>query len=295
MLLRCGHLRLDAPQALVALGRPPDALGLQGDRERAGLRPLPRRRARPRPGSPSGRRRRPGGVLAPVARGTQPRARSRWTAPHRFRGRDSGSRPWSERAAAPQSSCSACLRASSSTRKAPRARPFEIVAGVVVAPLDLDLDRAQPYGSRRLRLWRRRGAPIAPDAEVPLVRVQEAGAVAGRGLTGDRYAAGRGTFSGRGRGGELTLIEAEALEELAADGHHGRLGASAAQCRHARHRPQRARRPSLSDRWCRVRRPQARRAVRPSAAPGSGRHVARTRAPRRLARGPARERHDPRG
>ena len=173
--------------------------------------------------------------------------------------------------------------------------PFEIVAGVVVAPLDLDLDRAQPYGSPRPASGVVEALLLAPDAEVPLVRVEEAEAVAGRGLTGDRYAAGRGTFSGRGRGGELTLIEAEALEALAADGHHGRLGAGAAQCRHARHRPQRARRPSLSDRWCRVRRPQARRTVRPSATPGSSRCPARTRASRRLARGPARERHDSRG
>ena len=43
-------------------------------------------------------------------------------------------------------------------------------------------------------------------------------AVAGRGLEGDRYFSGAGTFSGSGRGYELTLIEAEALEALAADG-----------------------------------------------------------------------------
>ena len=96
--------------------------------------------------------------------------------------------------------------------------PFEIVAGVVVAPLDLDLDRAQPYGSPRPASGVVEALLLAPDAEVPLVRVEEAEAVAGRGLTGDRYAAGRGTFSGRGRGGELTLIEAEALEALAATG-----------------------------------------------------------------------------
>lgn len=47
--------------------------------------------------------------------------------------------------------------------------------------------------------------------------VERATAVAGRGLEGDRYHDGTGTFSHwRGRR-DLTLIEAEALEELARD------------------------------------------------------------------------------
>jgi hypothetical protein len=47
-------------------------------------------------------------------------------------------------------------------------------------------------------------------------------AYAGRGLDGDRYAAGAGTFSPRGDrrpGYDLTLIAAEVLDELAAAGH----------------------------------------------------------------------------
>jgi MOSC domain-containing protein YiiM len=44
--------------------------------------------------------------------------------------------------------------------------------------------------------------------------VDEIDAVAGRGLEGDRYASGRGTFSGPGRGYELTLVEAEVLDEI---------------------------------------------------------------------------------
>jgi MOSC domain-containing protein YiiM len=54
--------------------------------------------------------------------------------------------------------------------------------------------------------------------EVPLA-VERAQAVAGLGLEGDRYFEGVGTFSykGRGNGRDLTLIEAEALEGLAAD------------------------------------------------------------------------------
>jgi len=49
--------------------------------------------------------------------------------------------------------------------------------------------------------------------------VSTAEAVEGRGLLGDRYERGAGTFSNpRGRGYDLTLVEAEALEELSAKG-----------------------------------------------------------------------------
>ena len=49
--------------------------------------------------------------------------------------------------------------------------------------------------------------------------VELATAVAGKGLEGDRYAEGAGTFSRRGGSGrDLTLIEAGALAELAAGG-----------------------------------------------------------------------------
>ena len=47
----------------------------------------------------------------------------------------------------------------------------------------------------------------------PLVAVEEVRAVAGKGLEGDRYAEGRGTFSSRpGTGRQVTLIESEAVE-----------------------------------------------------------------------------------
>jgi hypothetical protein len=87
-----------------------------------------------------------------------------------------------------------------------------IEAGWLVAPLDLRRgigappDKAGP-GSVA-------GLLIAPEAEAPLVAVESVVAIAGRGLDGDRYAAGRGTFSGPGRGYELTLVEAETLDEL---------------------------------------------------------------------------------
>jgi MOSC domain-containing protein YiiM len=91
----------------------------------------------------------------------------------------------------------------------------------VVAPLDLHLDRARPYdfpgadattGSVEALL-------VAPRAEEPLTRIESARALSGRGLEGDRYALGRGTFSGgKGKGYDLTLIESEALEALANEG-----------------------------------------------------------------------------
>jgi MOSC domain-containing protein YiiM len=60
---------------------------------------------------------------------------------------------------------------------------------------------------------------LAGEAGGPMTVVPTAEAVAGRGLQGDRYARGAGTFSDpNGRGYDLTLVEAEALEELAADG-----------------------------------------------------------------------------
>lgn len=56
----------------------------------------------------------------------------------------------------------------------------------------------------------------------PMTRHDEAVAVAGKGLEGDRYADGIGYYSARplpGGGRELTLIEAEILESLAPE--HG--------------------------------------------------------------------------
>lgn len=50
---------------------------------------------------------------------------------------------------------------------------------------------------------------------VPLERVEQAQAVAGRGLAGDRYYLKEGTFSKPGADREVTLIESEAVEALA--------------------------------------------------------------------------------
>ena len=93
-----------------------------------------------------------------------------------------------------------------------------IAAAVALAPFDLGLDAASPYGSPAAERGVVAALLVAPVAEAPLTRVVTAQAVAGRGLSGDRYAGSAGTFSASGRGYELTLIEAEALEALAADG-----------------------------------------------------------------------------
>ena len=88
-----------------------------------------------------------------------------------------------------------------------------IEEGWLVAPLDPWLDTEVPYGERPVP-----GVVacllVAAEAEAPLQAVESVVAIAGRGLEGDRYAAGRGTFSGPGRGYELTLVEAEALDDL---------------------------------------------------------------------------------
>jgi MOSC domain-containing protein YiiM len=56
---------------------------------------------------------------------------------------------------------------------------------------------------------------LADAARGPVRPVPEATAVPGRGLLGDRYERGAGTFSDWPKDHELTLVEAEVLEDLA--------------------------------------------------------------------------------
>lgn len=59
------------------------------------------------------------------------------------------------------------------------------------------------------------GIHIALKAEGPMAAVQRVRAVAGRGLEGDRYFDGEGTFSKNPKGDrEVTLVEIEAIEAL---------------------------------------------------------------------------------
>lgn len=93
------------------------------------------------------------------------------------------------------------------------ARGGTIEEGWLVARLDVRLPIEEPYGRDR-RVGSVAGILTAPDAESPLARVETVEAIAGRGLSGDRYCDGRGTFSGPGYGYELTLVEAEVLDSL---------------------------------------------------------------------------------
>jgi len=60
---------------------------------------------------------------------------------------------------------------------------------------------------------------IASAAGAAMVAIDEAIAIPGRGLAGDRYEAGAGTFSNWPKDHELTLIEAEAIDAMNAE--HG--------------------------------------------------------------------------
>lgn len=85
----------------------------------------------------------------------------------------------------------------------------EIAEGWALAPLELGRDGfggAAGTGTVEAIL-------VAAAAEAAMRRMDETEAVAGRGLAGDRYGEGRGTFGGRDGGYELTLVAAEALED----------------------------------------------------------------------------------
>jgi hypothetical protein len=95
------------------------------------------------------------------------------------------------------------------------ADPFESVEyGYVIAPADAAL-WTPPERSGERAAGTVEAIVIAPEAEAAPVTLGTAAARAGRGLDGDRYFDGQGTFSDtHGRGHDLTLVEAEVLEEL---------------------------------------------------------------------------------
>jgi hypothetical protein len=87
-------------------------------------------------------------------------------------------------------------------------------AGYAIAPADVALWSPSGAGAPRVR-GRVEALVIAPEAEAPMIRVDRAVARRDRGLEGDRYFHQRGTFSNpHGRGYDLTLIEAEVLDDL---------------------------------------------------------------------------------
>ena len=88
-----------------------------------------------------------------------------------------------------------------------------IEEGWLLARLDVRLPIDEPYGPAR-DAGTVAAIGVAPAAEAPLQRVESVAAVAGRGLEGDRYFDGRGTFSSPGQGYQLTLVECEVLDEI---------------------------------------------------------------------------------
>lgn len=91
----------------------------------------------------------------------------------------------------------------------------EVERAWVVAPLDRSLADAEPYGVPPGTVGRVEAIALAPAAAQEAREVQRAQAVPGKGLEGDRYAAGEGTFSGgSGDGRALTLVEAEVLASV---------------------------------------------------------------------------------
>lgn len=94
------------------------------------------------------------------------------------------------------------------------ATDLPIQQGYVVAALDPALPAPAIYP---VQIGRVAAIALAARATGPVVLVPEAEAAAGRGLVGDRYEAKAGTFTpvrGGGRGYDLTLIEAEVLDQL---------------------------------------------------------------------------------
>jgi hypothetical protein len=99
---------------------------------------------------------------------------------------------------------------------------LDVVAGYAVAGLDPARSATSPLGSVNSSVNSAvtgvvEAVAIADRATAPMRVVPGAEALAGRGLQGDRYAEQAGTFSSKtstARGYDLTLIEAEVLDEL---------------------------------------------------------------------------------
>ena len=176
-------------------------------------------------------------------------------------------------------------------RDADLAVAADIVDGYVIAPLDLDAAHGVGAYSRPVRPGVVVELFTAPLREAPCDGHARLAVHAGRGLQGDRYADGHGTFSHpERRGQDLTLIEAEAFDELAARG----ISLSMADARRnvvtrgidlnalVGHHFTIGERPLL--------RREARGAVRASRAPDHARRAPRPRPPRRHPRRRARRR-----
>jgi MOSC domain-containing protein YiiM len=88
----------------------------------------------------------------------------------------------------------------------------EVIDGVVVAPLDIAAWPPRP--ATEIPGGTVEAIVIAPQPAGPVMRVEHADALPGRGLAGDRYADGTGTFASGRPGSALTLVDADVLDKL---------------------------------------------------------------------------------
>jgi len=88
----------------------------------------------------------------------------------------------------------------------------EIIDGVLVAPLDIAGWEPPATGVPENGIVE--AIVIAAAAGAPAVRVEQATAISGAGLEGDRYTDGLGTFPSGRPGAGLTLIDADVLDRL---------------------------------------------------------------------------------
>lgn len=96
----------------------------------------------------------------------------------------------------------------------------EILDGFVLAALDLAV--WPPRTEAEAGTGVVEALVLAPAAEAPVLRVDEALAIAGRGLEGDRYVDGTGTFASGRPGSALTLIDAAVLDTFSGGLDHRR-------------------------------------------------------------------------
>ncbi|HEX6389310.1 MAG TPA: MOSC domain-containing protein [Solirubrobacteraceae bacterium] len=87
-----------------------------------------------------------------------------------------------------------------------------IAEGLLLAPLDVSLWTPPKFGDPGTGVVE--ALLVAPDKQAPVQEREAVTAVVGRGLEGDRYFEGRGTFASGRPGSELTLIDAAVLDEL---------------------------------------------------------------------------------
>jgi MOSC domain-containing protein YiiM len=90
---------------------------------------------------------------------------------------------------------------------------WTLEGGFVVSALDIALARP-PRVEAPLASGTVEAIFVAPEAGAPARQVDEAHAVAGKGLDGDRHTIGKGTFPSGPPGSALTLIEAEVCQSF---------------------------------------------------------------------------------